>query len=146
MFWQQRDATSTTNQRIEVKTTELRQLNRELDTKKQEIDGLEAGIRALKEERDTREKAHKEIAAGSTNWYGAFADLFDSDPRGIEFGSVSTVPGGQVVLGGIATEAESMVSLPILMISISDALDFQGIVWEPGTDPPSFIATFQVRE
>ena len=56
------------------------------------------------------------------------------------------LPGGRLIVTGVATAPGSMATLPDFLISLAEGLDFQGIRWAPEIEPPEFSATFLVRQ
>ena len=145
LLWNQRSTRADVDERLVAKSSELRRLQRELTSKRQGVDTLQARITELKSQQDSSEQVFRLITASHIDWYGALTSLFEAQTSGVTFGSVTAEPGGQVFLGGEATEEGSMSRLPSQLATI-ETLDFQSIRWEPGSDPPAFSATFRVRQ
>jgi len=126
--------------------SELGRLQRRLSSRQQPNEDLQAQINALRAEINASEQALQVLTAVNIDWYAALAPLFDAQPSGVVFESVTAGPEGVVSLGGVANQPGLMASLPTQLSLISDTLDFQGILWSSGAEIPSFTATFLVRQ
>jgi len=142
----QRTTKADIDDRISVKTLELRRLQSRLSSQQEGIALLHAEINRLQEEQDSSILAFELVSGDKIDWYSALSSLFEAQTAGIIFESVTAEPGGGLLLGGVATGPGSKASLPTQLSLISETLDFQSIVWSAGADPPSFSATFRVRQ
>ncbi len=131
---------------ISVKTLELRRLQSRLGSQQEGMDLLHAEINRLQQEQDSSRLAFELVSGDQLDWYSALSSLFEAQTAEIIFESVTGEPGGRLLLGGLAIDPGAKASLPIQLTFISETLDFQSIVWSADADPPSFSATFKVRQ
>lgn len=131
---------------IVAKTAQLQSLQGQLSAKQQEVEPLRSEISKLKSQLDGAEKAYRQVTVGHLNWYGAIeALLLKTETPGVRFSSVTAKPGGGVTLVGQATNPQTMAAFLKQLNDVSSAIEFQGIQWRSGSDPPEFTASFRVR-
>jgi hypothetical protein len=131
---------------IGAKTAQLKSVQGLVSAKQQEVEPLRSEIAKLKGQLTGAEQAYRQVTAGYIDWYGAIdALLLNTKTSGVRFSSVTAKPGGGVTLVGQATNPLTMATLPKQLRDISSAIEFQGIQWRPGSDPPEFTAVFKVR-
>ena len=132
--------------RAEQKTGQLRSLQRQLQSKNQGIDGLQSQINEIQQQREASAQAFQLVSGNNIDWYTALNGLFGAESLEVVYQSVSATLDGQVLLGGQALGEGALARLPSQLNAISDDLDFQSIQSDPSGDPPTFTATFQVRQ
>ena len=142
----QRSTKADIDDRISVKTLDLGRLQTRLSSQREGIGLLHAEINRLQQEQDSSRLAFELVSGDEIDWFSALSSLFEAQTAGIVLESVTAEPGGRLLLGGLATDAGSKASLPTQLSLISETLDFQSIVWSADTDPPTFAATFTVRQ
>lgn len=131
---------------IGAKTAQLQSLQKQLSAKQQEVDPLRSEIGKLKSQLTGAEQAYRQVTAGYLDWYVAIeALLLNTETSGVRFSSVTAKPGGGVTLVGQAANPLTAATLPKQLQDISSFIEFQGIQWKPGSDPPEFTAVFKVR-
>jgi hypothetical protein len=131
---------------IVAKTSQLKSVQLQLSAKEQEVEPLRSAISNLKQQLTGAEQAYGQATAGYIDWYAAIeALLLNTETSGVRLSSVTARPGGGVTLVGQATDPRTMATLPKQLRDISSAIEFQGIQWRPGSDPPEFTAVFNVR-
>lgn len=129
-----------------AKTAQLQSLQRQLSAQKKEVDPVRSEITKLKSQLDGAEQAYRQVTAGYIDWHVAVeALLLKTETSGVRFNSVTTKPGGGVALLGQAANPRTAATLPKQLQDISSAIEFQGIQWKPGSDPPEFTATFKLQ-
>jgi hypothetical protein len=132
---------------IGAKTAQLKSVQGQVSAKNQEVDPLRNEIAKLKGQLTGAEQAYRQVTASYIDWYVAIeALLLNTKTSGVRFTSVTTKPGGAITLVGQATDPLTMATLPKQLRDISTAIEFQGIQWRPGSDPPEFTAVFKVRQ
>ena len=131
---------------VEDMTVRLQGLQGQVAAVQRSVEPLQAQRNQLKQQLEARELASQQIIGGQINWHGAFETLFDIHGSGVILGAVEAQPGGRLLVVGVATESNSMATLPERLSFISDQLDFQGIRWTLESEPPEFSATFLVRK
>ena len=146
LVWDQMGSKSDLDDLVTQKSGQLRSLQRELGTKQQGLDAIQGQINQLRDQRAASEQAFQLITGDNLDWYGAFADLFEAESLGVIFLSVAADPAGKVSIQGQTTAEVPLASLPSQLSSISDVLDFQSFQSDPSSEPPTFSATFQVRQ
>ena len=142
----QRTTKADIDDRIPVKTLELRRLQSRLSSQQEGMDLLHVEINRLQQEQESSRLAFELVSGDQLDWYSALSSLFEAQTAGIIFESVTGDPSGRLLLGGLAIDPGAKASLPIQLTFISETLDFQSIVWSADADPPSFSATFKVRQ
>ena len=142
----QRGTKSDLDDQAEKNSGQLRALQRELQTRQQGIDGIRNQINELQQQREADAQAFRLISGNNIDWYTALDSLFEAETLDVIYQSVSATPEGQVFLGGQAPAEGSLARLPSQLNALSDVLDFQSIQSDSSSDPPSFNATFRVRQ
>jgi hypothetical protein len=128
------------------KTAQIQSLKQQASGKKQEVDPVLSEINKLKSQLESAEQAYRQVTAGYIDWYVATeALLLNAETTGVRFTSVTTKPGGGVTLVGQATNLLTVATLPKQLQDISSGIEFQGIQWKPGSEPPEFTAVFRLR-
>ena len=123
------------------------ELQSKAQSKQQGIDDLQGQIDQLKQQRAASEQAYRLISGNNIDWYTAMDSLFfGADTLEVIYQSVSATPEGTVFLEGQAPAEGALARLPSQLNALSDDLDFQSIQSDPTSIPPSFSATFQVRQ
>ena len=146
LVWNQRGVEGDLRESGEGKSNQLRKFQRDLVSKQQRLVALQDQINQVQEERGARERAFQLLTGNNLDWYTAFQGLFEAQSIGIIFQSVTTDPDGKLSIQGQTTPDVSLSSLPSQFTSLSGMLDFQSFQSDPGSDPPSFSATFRVRQ
>ena len=144
LFLSQRSTRTDIDQTISDNTSQLRRSQQSLTSQRQQVESLHAAISQLQGQQVATGEANRLLTGDKKDWYTALTALFGAQTSGVIYQSVTAEPEGRVLLGGLATEPGSKASLPTQFSNISDILDFQGILWSAGTDPPAFAASFQV--
>ena len=130
---------------IESGQSQLRSVQRQLSAAESEVDPVKAQIQSLKNQRKAAGDEFQLVTTGLIDWHEALGALLGIQAAGVTFSSVSTSPGGEVILEGQATDSGAISQLPAEFNAVSDILDFKGIQWDTGFIPPTFVATFKVR-
>ena len=147
MIFDQRSTKSDIDEIVASKTAEVQRLQTRLNVQRQGINDLQIQINEINARREALNLVIQTIASTNIDWFTALNSLFSSQTSEVIFGSVSaeTSTAGLVV-GGFAQDEGSKASLPTQFSNISQALDFQSIIWAEGSSPPVFSATFKVSQ
>ena len=124
----------------------LQVLKAQVATQRQSVEPLQSQRSRLKQQLEARETASQQLIGSRIDWHVPLETLFNSLSSGVKLNSVIALPDGQLIVEGVATAPGSITTLPEHLSSLSPALDFQGIRWAPGREPPEFTATFLVRK
>lgn len=131
---------------IDAKKAQLQSAQSKLSAKQQEVEPLRSEISNLKSQLDGAGQAYRQVTAGYVPWYVAIeALLLNTETSGVRFDSVTTKPGGGITLVGQATTPQAIATLAKQLGDISGAVEFQGILWKPGSGLPEFTADLKVR-
>ena len=130
---------------IENGVAHIQSAQRQLDNAQSEMEPIRAQISALKRRRQAAGNQNRQVTSGLIDWHAAMSALLGIQAEGISFTSITTQPDGVVSLSGDAPALGAMSNLPAQFSVVSDILNFQGIKWDLGRDPPTFIATFAVQ-
>ena len=131
---------------IEDTTGQLESVELQLADELQAVDKLRTQVSQLEAQRKVREDEFREVTGGQIDWHGVLGVLFAAETQGTRFRSVVTSPSGEVTVEGFATGPDALKTLPNQIASVADVLTLQSVETEPGSDPPTFIAVFQVRQ
>lgn len=131
--------------RAEAVEARSRSVNRQLATRQEEIEPLQAQITLLTSELESAEKAYALATADRPDWFTVMDGLFAISVSGVDFVSAAANSQGKIVLVGIATSTDAIASLPIQLSRSSSRVTLQGIQWDAGVSPPVFTAEFQIN-
>ena len=133
------------DERIAENTEKFQELQGDLNLKNLSVDDLHGQINDEKGQRETINQVVQQIESSNIDWFTALESLFLAQTSGVIFESVSAENNTAALnVVGVALEDGSKASLPTRFSSLSETLDFQGIVWREGSNPPIFTATFRV--
>lgn len=144
IFTQNREI-GTAEENIESGQSQLKSVQRQLSAAESEVDPVKVQIISLRNQRKGAGEDFQRVTASLIDWHEALGALLGIQATGVIFSSVSTSPGGEVILEGQAAGSGTISQLPAEFNGVSDILDFQGIQWDTGFVPPTFIASFKVR-
>ena len=140
-----REAISFSEQIVETES-KVKSADSQLDDEEQAMDTLRTQLSQEEAQRKVREVEYREVTGGQIGWDGVLGVLFAAETQGSRYLTVITSPSGEVTLEGVATGPDARRTLPTQLTGVADVLTLQKIEWEPGGDPPTFIAVLQVRQ
>jgi len=130
---------------IEKTTSQLESVELQLADERRAVTALRTQLSQLETQRNVREEEFREATGGQIDWHRILGVLFLAEAQGSRFLSVVTSSNGEVTLEGVATGPDALRTLPSQLTSVADVLSLQSIKWEPGSNPPTFIAISRVR-
>ena len=146
LIFTQRSTKADIDALVVEETVELQGLQTKLNRQRQGINDLHVQINDLNAQREAINLTIQIVASNNIDWFTALAALYSAQTSEVIFESVSAQTGrAGLLVGGLAQDEESKASLATQFSSISQALDFQSIIWTEGSSPPVFTATFKVN-